>query len=61
MSKEAEDEQGEYFYYNMNPEELDDERQKKIKEYEDYINEHLKVDLKHVLEYRDKIFDQIAK
>jgi hypothetical protein len=38
-----------------------DETKKKIEEYERFIDEKLKVDLKKILDLRDQIYDQIAK
>jgi hypothetical protein len=58
----------------MNEHELYEDRQKKIAEYpelllvisywvsfEKFIDEKLKVDLKHILDYRDTIYEQMAK
>ena len=42
-------------------EELYEERQLKIQEYERFVNEVLKQDLKKVLDYRDKILEQMSK
>ena len=40
---------------------LKDERALKITEYEKFINENLKRDLQKVLDYRDKLYEQLAK
>lgn len=40
---------------------LEAERQEKIQEYEKFVEERLKVDLKKVLEQRDRIYDQQAQ
>ncbi len=39
----------------------DDERFKKVHEYEKFIDEKLKVDLQKILDHRDKIYEDIAK
>ena len=57
-------------YYDFNPEsvEMDNEAMDssqpisdKVLKYEEFVNEVLKNDLKHVLEERDKIYDEIAE
>jgi hypothetical protein len=45
----------------MSQEQLKEERQNRVAEYEKYIDEKLKVDLKRILDYRDKLYDEIAK
>ena len=57
-------------YYDFNPESLEIEEEEldtcqpisdKVLKYEEFVNEVLKNDLKHVLEERDKIYDEIAE
>ena len=45
----------------LTPDQILSERQRKIQEYEKYVDEKLKVDLKGVLDHRDKIYEQLAK
>lgn len=45
----------------MSREDLQRERDLRIAEYEKYVDEKLKVDLKGILDYRDKLYDEIAK